>query len=46
MSAIPGIILQLVFIPVLMVTLNKTGLVRFHREQKSAVKTGQGLYIN
>lgn len=31
-SAIPGIILQLVFIPVLMVTLNRTGLVHFRRE--------------
>lgn len=30
LNAIPGIILQLVFIPVLMVALNKTGIVHFH----------------
>ncbi len=28
------------FIPALMVALNRTGLVRFHREQKVAVKEG------
>ncbi|MFG6324176.1 MAG: ECF transporter S component [Lachnospiraceae bacterium] len=38
LNAVPGIILQLVFIPALMVALNKTGLVRFHREQKAAVR--------
>ena len=43
LNAVPGIILQLVFIPALMVALNKTGLVRFHSEQKVAVKAGQGL---
>lgn len=42
LNAVPGIILQLVFIPALMVALNKTGLVRFHREQKAAVKAEQG----
>ena len=31
-SAIPGIILQLVFIPALMVTLDRTGLVHFRKE--------------
>ena len=41
LTAVPGIILQLVFIPALMVALNKTGLVRFHKEQKRAVKPGQ-----
>lgn len=30
-SAIPGMILQLVLIPSIMLLLNKTGLVRFHR---------------
>ena len=30
-TAIPGIILQLVFIPAVMVALDRTGLVRFHR---------------
>ena len=38
LNAVPGIILQLVFIPALMVAFNKTGLVRFHREQKAAVR--------
>lgn len=33
LNAIPGIILQLVFIPALMVALNRTGLVRFRRGQ-------------
>lgn len=36
LNAIPGIILQLVFIPALMVALNKTGLVPFRRHQKAA----------
>ena len=40
-TAVPGIILQLLFIPMLMVALNKTGVVRFHRELKLAVKAGQ-----
>ena len=43
LNAVPGIILQLVFIPALMTALNKTGIVRFHSEQKVAVKAGQGL---
>ena len=34
LNAIPGIILQLVFIPALMVALNRTGIVRFQREHK------------
>ena len=36
LTAVPGIILQLVFVPALMVALDRTGLVRFHREQPSA----------
>lgn len=36
LNAIPGIILQLVFIPALMVALNRTGLVRFRGEQTAA----------
>ena len=40
LTAIPGIILQLVFIPVLMVALDRTGMVRFRREDKTA-ETGQ-----
>ena len=39
LNAIPGIILQLVFIPALMVALNKTGLVHFHREQRARQET-------
>jgi ABC-type sulfate transport system permease subunit len=31
LNAIPGIVLQLVFIPVLMVALDRTGMVRFSR---------------
>ena len=38
LTAIPGIILQLVFIPALMVALDKTGLVRFSRKQAEAVQ--------
>lgn len=30
LNAIPGIIFQLIFIPALMIALNKTGLVKFH----------------
>ncbi len=32
LNAIPGIILQLVLIPAIMLALHKTGLVKFHRE--------------
>lgn len=32
-NAIPGMILQLVFIPAVMVVLNRTGLVHFHRRE-------------
>ena len=42
LNAVPGIILQLVFIPALMVALNKTGIVRFHREKKAAVRASDG----
>lgn len=35
LTAIPGIILQLVFIPVLMVVLDRTHLVRFRKERTS-----------
>lgn len=37
LNAVPGIILQLVFIPALMVALNKTGLIRFYREKKAVL---------
>lgn len=36
-TAIPGIILQLVFIPALMVALDRTGMVHFKREHPKAV---------
>ena len=39
-NAIPGIILQLVFIPVLMVALDRTGMVRFRREQAGTQAAG------
>ena len=35
LTAIPGIILQLVFIPALMVALDRTGMVRFARKTQS-----------
>ena len=38
LTAIPGIILQLVFIPALMVALDKTGLVRFTRKKAETVQ--------
>lgn len=41
LNAIPGIILQLVFIPALMVALDRTGMVRFRKAQP-AVQTTVG----
>ena len=38
LSAIPGIILQLIFIPTLMVALDRTGLVHFRRHTVSAAE--------
>lgn len=38
LNAIPGIVLQLVFIPALMVTLDRTGLVKFVRRGSVAVR--------
>ena len=40
LTALPGIVLQLVFIPALMVALDRTGMVHFHRE-KSSVRTAR-----
>lgn len=34
LGAIPGIVLQLIFIPSLMVALDRTGILRFYREPK------------
>ena len=36
LNAIPGIVLQLVLIPGIMVVLNRTGLVRFKKPQSDA----------
>lgn len=41
LNAIPGIVAQLILIPTIMVALNRTGLVPFHRMQSAAVRTGQ-----
>lgn len=40
LNAIPGIILQLILIPTIMVALNRTGLVRFGRKTASLQKVG------
>lgn len=37
-NAIPGIIIQLVFIPAIMISLDKTGVVKFHKEQSPKSK--------
>ena len=37
LNAIPGILIQLILIPSVMVALNRTGLVRFHHVQPSTV---------
>ena len=41
LNAIPGIIIQLTLIPVLMVTFNKTGMVKFNCNYNKAIKNGQ-----
>lgn len=41
LNAIPGIILQMVFIPAVMIVLNRTGLVRFGRREMAAQKVRQ-----
>ena len=41
LNAIPGIILQLIFIPALMLVLNRTGLVHFHKMKKEKVEGGR-----
>lgn len=38
-AAVPGIILQLVFIPAVMVALDRTGLVRFKKARKAEACT-------
>ena len=41
LNAVPGIILQLVLIPALMVALHRTGMVRFHQERRSNLQTAK-----
>lgn len=41
LTAIPGIILQLVFIPAMMVALDRAGMVRFHRKSRGASCTAE-----
>ena len=38
LNAVPGIILQLILIPAIMVALNRTGLVRFRKRQQAAAR--------
>ena len=40
LTAIPGIVLQLVFIPAVMVALDRTGMVHFRREQPAPQTAG------
>lgn len=41
-NAVPGILVQLIFIPAIMVSLNRTGLVRFHKKNAKAVQAAGG----
>ena len=40
-NAVPGIVLQLVFIPALMVALDRTGMVHFRRERAEVRAAGK-----
>ena len=40
LTAVPGIILQLVLIPAIMVALDRTGMVRFSQKKNSSVRAG------
>lgn len=42
LNAFPGIILQLVFIPAMMLVLNKTGLVKFSKHHKKHAENFEG----
>lgn len=42
LNAVPGILIQLIFIPAIMVALNRTGLVRFHKKHKEVVQAANG----
>lgn len=39
LNAIPGIVFQLIFIPSLMIAINKTGLAQFHKNSKKVSET-------
>lgn len=41
LNAVPGIIVQLILIPGIMVALNRTGLVRFKKRQSAAVSKAE-----
>lgn len=43
LNAIPGIIIQLTFIPAIMVTLNKTGMVPFRRKEGKMKVSDEGI---
>lgn len=45
LNAIPGIIIQLTFIPAIMVALNRTGLVPFRRLEKKQETVDKGIII-
>lgn len=40
LNAVPGIVIQLILIPAIMVALNRTGLVRFKKRQPASRQTG------
>lgn len=42
LNAFPGIILQLVFIPAMMLVLNKTGLVKFSKHREKSLENLEG----
>ena len=42
LNAFPGIILQLVFIPAMMLVLNKTGLVKFSKRHSKSAENSEG----
>ncbi len=42
LNSIPGIILQLILIPAVMVALNRTGFVKFYRENRKTQTSDAG----
>lgn len=39
LNAIPGIVIQLILIPAIMIALDKTGLVKFHKKKRAEIET-------